>query len=186
MISEVGYTLIFYLLLLLLFKLAEIVAFRGQRVKGEVFHEWTMFSFYVPAYSAFLMPLVLYVYVPFTLNYWISVPAVFVFLGAVVIRYFAYKELRELAYPHIRIKKKHALISSGLYKYVRHPVYLAYLLAVFSAPLILNSFVSLAFSATFLLGLFMRIEKEEEVLSKHVRGYKQYVKKTWKLLPPLW
>jgi protein-S-isoprenylcysteine O-methyltransferase Ste14 len=70
--------------------------------------------------------------------------------------------------------------------YVRHPAYLSYVLAVFSAPLILNSFVSLAFSLTFLLGLYVRIKKEEEVLMEHVRGYKTYKKETWHLLPGVW
>ncbi len=175
-----------YLLLLLLYKLTAAVAYSGRSVSGEVFHEWTAFSFYLPWYAAVLVPLIFYVFYPLTINTLVSSIGFIIFLGGVFIRYMAFKELKELSYPQIRVKKNHKLISKSIYKYIRHPVYLGYLLTAFSAPLILNFYIGLVFSFLFIPGLYLRMVKEEEILIEHVKGYKKYVKKSRRVIPFIW
>lgn len=178
--------ILLFLLLMLAYKFTAVIALKGRRVSGEIFHQWSLFSFYMPWYASVIMSLMIYYLFPSTLNYTVTAIAGFFFCVAIVIRFFAFKELKELSYPHIRIKKNHALIKSGLFRYIRHPIYLSDMISVFCVPLFFNVYVALIFAFLMIPGLIIRIETEEEVLSEHVKGYKKYVKRTKKLIPFVW
>ena len=73
--------------------------------------------------------------------------------------------------------------TGGVYKFVRHPMYLGYILAeagyVFENASAFNLFI-LTISVTFLL---LRLRAEEQLL-QHDRAYRNYARKTrWKLVP---
>lgn len=77
------------------------------------------------------------------------------------------------------------LIKNGPYKYIRHPIYLGFILEVLSLPLIVNSFYGLLFSLFFFTPLIIiRALKEEKKLIR-VFGdeYKSYRKNTGAFLP---
>jgi protein-S-isoprenylcysteine O-methyltransferase Ste14 len=72
----------------------------------------------------------------------------------------------------------HRLIRSGPYRYVRHPMYLAVILAAFGALLIFHTWAMVLFSVLS-LGVILRARREERLLGEEFgeewENYKQYV-----------
>ena len=90
------------------------------------------------------------------------------------------------ASPIIRNQKErnHEIITTGLYSFVRHPMYTACVLIFISTPLMLNSLLG------FLFGIFLsyvfckRIHVEEEFLIKEFPTYVEYQNKIkYKIFP---
>lgn len=77
------------------------------------------------------------------------------------------------------------VVHRGAYRWVRHPMYLGYLLLfaglVFAAP----SVLSLGLSAVYLLLTLSRAWLEEAALSRHSAEYREYAAHTGFLLPRL-
>lgn len=116
----------------------------------------------------------------------LTVCAAVVFL----IGYGLYAEvLRENAYLSrtIEVQEGQKVISTGLYGVVRHPMYLATLLMFLPIPLILQSLWGLIPMALYPVVIVIRILNEEKVLTRDLRGYKEYKKKVkYRLIPLIW
>jgi protein-S-isoprenylcysteine O-methyltransferase Ste14 len=79
------------------------------------------------------------------------------------------------------------LISTGLYAWVRHPMYVGVLVMVSGVPLALGSWGGLAILGLVLPGLAWRILDEEKLLMKELPGYREYTQKVrYRLLPYVW
>ena len=98
-----------------------------------------------------------------------------------------------VANPHfealVRIQKgrDHKVITTGPYKIVRHPGYLAGILWTVSVPLIIGSLVGLIPVGIALFFLGMRTWLEDETLQKELAGYSEYAKKVkYRLFPGIW
>ncbi len=78
------------------------------------------------------------------------------------------------------------LVTEGVYKYIRHPMYIAQIVAV--APLVIESPDLLRVAALLLLiiDLIFKLHYEERKLIQHFDGYKEYMKRTWRFIPNLW
>ncbi len=117
---------------------------------------------------------------------WLTVTAAVVFL----IGYGLYAEvMRENAYPSrtVEVQKGQKVIDTGLYGIVRHPMYLATLLMFLPIPLILQSLWGLIPMALYPAVIVIRILNEEKVLTRDLRGYKEYKKKVkYRLIPFIW
>ena len=129
------------------------------------------------------------------LNYrfsWIDVPDVVVVIASVVfvISYIIYAEvLRENAFLSrtIEVQKEQKVIDTGLYAVVRHPMYTATIFLFLSIPLILGSIISFVIFLVYPFIIIKRLLKEEEVLEKKLKGYREYKKKVkYKLIPFIW
>ena len=87
----------------------------------------------------------------------------------------------------IKVEKNQKLIDTGLYGIVRHPMYLSTVLLFLSMPLILNSIISFVIFLIYPFLTIKRINNEEKVLSKELKGYNEYKKKVkYKLIPYIW
>lgn len=75
------------------------------------------------------------------------------------------------------------LVTSGLYQYIRHPMYLAQLMAML--PLIVDyySHYRLAAWIILLMNLIGKLHFEERLLVSQYPDYKQYKKNSWRLIP---
>jgi protein-S-isoprenylcysteine O-methyltransferase Ste14 len=82
-----------------------------------------------------------------------------------------------------RNKNGGQLVTHGIYKLIRHPMYFAQLVALL--PLIFDyfTFLRLAVYLVLLVTLLLKIKFEEESLSEHFSGYPAYMEKTKKLIP---
>jgi protein-S-isoprenylcysteine O-methyltransferase Ste14 len=91
--------------------------------------------------------------------------------------------------PLVRVQteRKQRVVSTGVYGFVRHPMYLGAVLMFAGAPLLLGSATALAIAAMMTLLLAVRIVGEERVLAGELEGYEEYRKRVrYRLLPPVW
>ncbi|NHJ01761.1 MAG: isoprenylcysteine carboxylmethyltransferase family protein [Candidatus Heimdallarchaeota archaeon] len=90
--------------------------------------------------------------------------------------------------PRIVIKDHHQLITNGIYRYIRHPLYLGYILFLFGYTFAFGGLLSSCFVVLFMLPLTMsRIDLEEKLLLTNLgEEYKSYIKRTKRLIPRIY
>jgi protein-S-isoprenylcysteine O-methyltransferase Ste14 len=87
----------------------------------------------------------------------------------------------------IQSERKQQVITTGMYGFVRHPLYLGCALMMFGAPLLVGSVYGLIISAIGALLLVGRILGEERMLVEELEGYKAYQQKVkYRLIPFVW
>lgn len=91
--------------------------------------------------------------------------------------------------PVVRVQteRKQRVVSTGVYSFVRHPMYLGMLLMFVGTPLLLGSMMGIAVAVAMTLLLAYRIVGEERVLASELEGYDEYRRKVrYRLLPWVW
>ncbi len=82
-----------------------------------------------------------------------------------------------------QIKPNQLLITNGIYKYIRHPIYIGILLAYIGADLVAESYLSIILLILF-IPIYRQAKLEEGILLAHFgEKYKNYMKKSKMLLP---
>ena len=129
------------------------------------------------------------------LNYrysWIVLPNYITIIATIIflISYLLYAEvLRENAFLSrtIEVQNNQKVIDNGLYGIVRHPMYLITIFLFLSIPLVLGSIISFIIFLAYPFIIIKRINNEEKVLEKELKGYTEYKKKVkYKLIPYIW
>lgn len=129
------------------------------------------------------------------LNYkynWINLSNTTVIIASIVfiIAYILYGEvLRENTFltRTIKVEDNQKVVDTGFYGVVRHPMYSITILLFLSMPIILNSPISFIIFLIYPFIIIKRLNNEEEVLTKELKGYKEYKKKVkYKLIPFIW
>ena len=85
----------------------------------------------------------------------------------------------------LEIREGHNIVDSGVYKYVRHPMYSAIWLWCIVQALLLNNYVA-GLSGIICFGLlyFLRVKREEEMmLQEFDQEYRGYMKRTKRIIP---
>jgi protein-S-isoprenylcysteine O-methyltransferase Ste14 len=79
--------------------------------------------------------------------------------------------------------KSSQLVMRGPYRWIRHPMYLALLLA--TLPLIVNqpSTLRVVIWLVLLVDLLLKLNYEERLLEARLQGYSEYKKQSFKLIP---
>ena len=93
------------------------------------------------------------------------------------------------AAPQVRVQAERGqtVIDTGVYRYIRHPMYAGALLYIVGAPLVMGSLWGLVGSAVLAIGFAVRAVGEETVLKADLPGYVDYMQKTpWRLIPGVW
>jgi len=75
------------------------------------------------------------------------------------------------------------LVTTGIYKYIRHPIYTAILLIMLSACIAFEAKWSLILLLIAISGLIIRIKREEKFLLQTFPEYNEYSKKVKRLIP---
>ena len=85
----------------------------------------------------------------------------------------------------LRIKERQALVTSGPYQWVRHPMYAAfYLLHISSFLLTANWFIGLTWLAGLTIIIALRVKREETMMvSRFGEQYISYMKRTGRFFP---
>ena len=87
----------------------------------------------------------------------------------------------------IQEERGHTVISTGLYHYVRHPMYAGGLLLFLSTPLLLGSWYGLLLALVFIPIVSVRAVLEERTLRKELPGYDAYMAQVkYRLIPSVW
>lgn len=116
----------------------------------------------------------------------ISYIFIFIFLFGFILLAFVFKQNAFLSRT-IKVEKNQSVISTGLYKIVRHPMYTASILIFLSIPLILSSLLSFIIFLPYPVFIVFRIINEEKFLEKYLEGYIDYKKVVkYRLIPFIW
>ncbi|MDD2411559.1 MAG: isoprenylcysteine carboxylmethyltransferase family protein [Bacteroidales bacterium] len=75
------------------------------------------------------------------------------------------------------------LIQKGPYRYVRHPMYLSVAGYCFCLLMVNFSLLNALIVGLFYMAIFLKMEIEEVYLVKHYASYKEYMKRTKRLIP---
>jgi protein-S-isoprenylcysteine O-methyltransferase Ste14 len=86
-----------------------------------------------------------------------------------------------------RMMKEQALITSGPYQFIRHPIYTAFILILGSTLFIsANWLIGLTWAGMTVLDIASRIGFEESLMLEYFgEQYQEYMEKTGRLLPKL-
>jgi protein-S-isoprenylcysteine O-methyltransferase Ste14 len=91
--------------------------------------------------------------------------------------------------PGVRIQKERAqrVITSGPYRFVRHPGYTAAIAMLIAIPLALASWWAFLPAALAIALLVVRTELEDGLLQAELSGYADYARRTrYRLVPAIW
>jgi len=91
--------------------------------------------------------------------------------------------------PTVRIQKDrtHQVITTGPYKIVRHPGYLAGILFTLSIPLIIGGVFTFIPAGIYFLLMIIRTLFEDRTLHRELNGYSEYAKRVrYRLFPWIW
>ena len=75
------------------------------------------------------------------------------------------------------------LVTSGPYRYIRHPIYAAALYLIWAGVISHLSLETLALGIFGIVGAGMRISVEERLVSERYPEYKEYAKRTRRIFP---
>ncbi len=86
-----------------------------------------------------------------------------------------------------QIKKDHELVTSGVYNFIRHPIYAGMFFSCVGAELVAGSYIFFVFLILLPIPAYLQAKKEEKLLTGHFgETYKTYMKKTKMFLPYIW
>jgi protein-S-isoprenylcysteine O-methyltransferase Ste14 len=116
---------------------------------------------------------------------WLRWLGVVILGGGVALLWAAHLSLGKSFHSLIVAKAGAVLVETGPYRWIRHPIYLAYLLSYVGGGLVASNLVLTVVPAAFyaiLVGL--RLPREEHVLAQQFGGqYQAYLAHTGRLLP---
>jgi protein-S-isoprenylcysteine O-methyltransferase Ste14 len=87
----------------------------------------------------------------------------------------------------IQFDRGHQVVSSGPYRWMRHPGYVGALLAYLATPFFLDSTWAFIPAVFLSIVLIIRTQLEDKVLQEELPGYREYaVRVRYRLLPGVW
>jgi len=101
--------------------------------------------------------------------------------------YRSHKDLGSNWSDKLELRTEHSLVSNGIYKYVRHPMYASMLLALAAQCLYLTNYIiaPLAFLSYFVLYLHRAPQEEKMMEQQFGEQYMHYKQQTGALIPGL-
>ena len=91
------------------------------------------------------------------------------------------------AAANITVEAGQKLVSTGLYGFVRHPMYVGNVIMMLGIPPALGSYWGLLFVIPGVVVLVLRILDEEKLLTRELGGYREYTQRVrYQLLPYVW
>ena len=105
--------------------------------------------------------------------------------------YLFFLTFRENAYlsPAVRVQTERGqtVVSTGLYRYVRHPMYATALIFLVSTTLLLGSWYGFILGLLLFVGIALRAVQEERALRAELPGYEEYMAQVkYRFIPYVW
>ncbi len=129
-----------------------------------------------------------------THSHWSPVPSWLELIGGIIMVcsfILIFLTFRENSYlstvVRVQQDRGHAVVSTGVYHYVRHPMYSSFILFFFGASLLLGSWYGVLFGVVYMIVLARRAVLEELTLQKELTGYEEYMTKVkYRIIPFVW
>lgn len=123
----------------------------------------------------------------YTLPSWLAWAGVVLFALAILLLWRSHHDLGRNWTVIVSLRKKHELITSGVYKYIRHPMYSAHLIWAIAQIMILHNWIAgYSFLIVQIPFYYFRINNEERMMIEQFgNSYKSYMQKTDRLIPGL-
>jgi protein-S-isoprenylcysteine O-methyltransferase Ste14 len=88
----------------------------------------------------------------------------------------------------IQTDRNHRVCTTGPYRFVRHPAYLAMVIAALTTPFVLGSWWACAPTVLVVAAVIFRTAMEDRVLRKELEGYRDYADRItrYRLVPLVW
>ena len=124
----------------------------------------------------------------YTLPEWCGWVGTGVFAGAIFMLWRSHADLGRNFSATLRITGQHSLVTIGVYRNIRHPMYTAHLLwAIAQGLLLANWIAGWAFLVLSIPLYLARIPKEERMMLEHFgEQYRSYMSRTGRLIPRIW
>ena len=89
--------------------------------------------------------------------------------------------------PKLEVREDHTLITDGVYRYIRHPMYAAHWLWAVAQALLLHNWIAGLASLFAIIPLYIRRVPHEEQLMIDQFGeeYREYMTRTGRIVPPI-
>jgi len=142
--------------------------------------------------AAMLIPLI-YVFsavldfANYSLPDWLGWAGSGLFVAAILLLWRSHADLGRNWTMTVGLRDEHALITEGIFKHIRHPMYAAHILWAIAQILILHNWLAAyPFLFTSTLQYLIRVRSEEEMMiEKFGEEYKQYMTVTGRIVPKL-
>jgi protein-S-isoprenylcysteine O-methyltransferase Ste14 len=143
--------------------------------------------------SGLCLPLI-YLFTPwldfadYDLPGWLGWIGTVVFAGAIVLLWRSHADLGRNWSPTLQIRPEHSLITHGIYRHIRHPMYSAHLLwAIAQGLLLANWLAGWIFFVTSLPLYLYRVPREEQMmLDQFGDDYRHYKIRTGSMILRFW
>jgi protein-S-isoprenylcysteine O-methyltransferase Ste14 len=124
----------------------------------------------------------------YELPMWAGWVGTVVFAGALLLLWRSHVDLGRNWSPVMVIREEHSLVTGGVYKYIRHPMYSAHFLWAIAQVLLLHNWiVGPAFLVTSVPLYLFRVPIEERMMLKRFgEEYKLYMSQTGRMFPRFW
>lgn len=116
---------------------------------------------------------------------WACWLGVAIYASALWLLWKAHADLGRNFTPTVQLKKEHALVTQGVFRYIRHPIYAAHgLWGIAQALLLQNWIAGLSMLAFFLPLYLVRVPSEEQMmLERFGEEYRVYMNQTGRVIP---
>jgi len=118
----------------------------------------------------------------------LQIIALVILIATMVIGLWVYLH-NPFASPVIRIQSErgHYVVTTGPYKYIRHPIYFIAILGVIFGPITLGSWWAILPTIPTIVFIFRRTVREDRFLQAELPGYTEYSAKVpYRLIPGIW
>jgi protein-S-isoprenylcysteine O-methyltransferase Ste14 len=104
---------------------------------------------------------------------WLKIVSLTMVLAGILLAY-GVMDVNRYAARTVQVEAAQKVISTGPYRWVRHPMYSGFVVMMLFAPLALGWYVALPFFALTIPVMMVRLLNEEKVLREQLTGYIEY------------
>lgn len=159
--------------------------FSHQAQRGECKRGWTYLALHGTYIVVFVLSLAEHFGWRNPVQWMVSAAGMILVAGAMLLRFTAIRTLGQFWSLQVEIRQQHQLVREGVYRYVRHPAYLAMTAEIVALPLAANAWGTMLFAVVVFIPLLLaRLQLEErELVAKLGAPYIAYRQEVGALLP---
>ena len=116
---------------------------------------------------------------------WLRWLGVLALVGGITLLGLSHHHLGRSFHSLVVSKEEHVLVKTGPYRWIRHPIYTAYLMSYIGGGLVSSNWVlTIVPVSMYAILVGKRMSKEEEILQEQFgQDYSKYMERTGRLLP---